>query len=66
VTHRPDCWCCSRIIKNGTRRRTPAVARWTFWHGDTEPLCKACLDHWFDNADDDPSLEPAAWHWLTA
>lgn len=29
------------------------------WH-----FCQGCLDRWFDNADDNPSLEPAAWGWL--
>lgn len=27
-------------------------------------VCQGCLDAWFDNADDDPFLEPVAWGWL--
>jgi hypothetical protein len=55
------CWACSRL----DRGRRPAVAIWS--HGLTpyfDPLCQGCLDMWFDNADDDPDMEP--WHvrWL--
>lgn len=42
----------------------PAVARWDLQHGGSVRLCRACLDAWFDNADDDETLEPAAWSWL--
>lgn len=47
-----------------------AVALW--WVAPSPPrphgchvfLCKSCLDHWLDNADDDPNLEPSALEWL--
>jgi hypothetical protein len=42
----------------------PAVAWWRGRNGHTVWLCQGCLDHWFDNADDDPALEPAAWGWF--
>lgn len=42
----------------------PAVARWTCGNGNVVHLCQKCLDHWFDNSDDDPDLEPATWRWL--
>ncbi|GGW98607.1 hypothetical protein GCM10010321_11220 [Streptomyces chartreusis] len=42
----------------------PAVARWKCQNGNVVHLCQACLDAWFDNADDDELLEPAAWSWL--
>ncbi|MEU4133630.1 hypothetical protein [Streptomyces wuyuanensis] len=66
MTYLPDCWTCSRIIDNGVRRHAVAVASWQHWHGGSTPLCQSCLNAWFDNADDDESLEPKAWHWLTA
>ena len=43
----------------------PVVARWTVRNGYTFRLCRKCLNAWFDNADDDPDLEPAEWRWLT-
>lgn len=58
------CGCCASIIDNGRRRSARAVARWATGNGNVVYLCKTCLDHWFDNADDDDSLEPAAWSWL--
>lgn len=42
----------------------PAVARWVCLNGNVVYLCQPCLDAWFDNADEDPSLEPAEWNWL--
>lgn len=42
----------------------PVVARWKTQTGYWFPLCQGCLDAWFDNADDDPDLEPVAWRWL--
>lgn len=42
----------------------PAVARWELQNGGCVRLCQVCLDAWFDNADDDEMLEPAAWSWL--
>lgn len=56
------CWCCRGIVG---RRDTQAVAIWT--HGlsrNSTPVCQSCLDFWFDNADDDPDLEPREVHWL--
>lgn len=46
--------------------RVPAVAWWicNSTSRNRVRLCQACLDIWFDNADDDPTLEPAAWGWL--
>jgi hypothetical protein len=43
----------------------PAVA-WLIhatWRGRMH-FCQGCLDRWFDDADDNPRLEPAAWGWL--
>jgi len=40
------------------------TAWWTSGNGAYTRLCKKCLDLWFDNADDDDSLEPTAWGWL--
>lgn len=42
----------------------PIVARWRTRTGYSFPLCQACLDTWFDSADDDESLEPASWSWI--
>ena len=42
----------------------PVVARWKTRTGYWFPLCKACLDGWFDNADDDDDLEAVAWAWI--
>ena len=42
----------------------PAVVRWECQNGNVVHLCQECLDAWFDNADDDELLEPAAWSWL--
>lgn len=63
------CTCCSHIWRdrgNGHSEpgREPAVARWEHDNGNVSRLCQSCLDSWFDNADDDPDLEPAAWAWL--
>lgn len=41
-----------------------AVAFWNCVNGNRVILCQGCLDAWFDNADDDPFLEPASWGWL--
>jgi len=43
----------------------PVVACWKTQTGYWFRLCQPCLDAWFDNADDDPDLEPAAWEWMT-
>lgn len=32
--------------------------------GGCVELCRACLDSWFDTADDAPELEPLGWGWL--
>ena len=53
--------CIGRLASCG-----PAVARWKVQNGYWFPLCQKCLDAWFDNADDDPDLEPAAWTWIGA
>jgi hypothetical protein len=42
----------------------PAIAWWKTGNDCFTRLCWACLDCWFDNADDDPDLEPTAWGWL--
>ena len=64
-----QCTCCSRIWRdrgNGRSEpdRRPAVARWRHGNGYVSLLCQACLNSWFDNADDDDSLEPDSWSWL--
>ena len=53
--------CTGRLASCG-----PAVARWTCRNGNVVRLCRTCLDVWFDNADDDDDLEPAAWRWIGA
>ena len=53
--------CAGRLASCG-----PAVARWTCTNGNVVLLCQPCLNGWFDNADDDPELEPAAWTWIGA
>lgn len=63
------CDCCSHIWRdrgNGRNEpgRNPAIARWNHHNGNVSRLCQACLDSWFDIADDDPDLEPASWAWL--
>lgn len=35
-------------------------------NGTTWRLCRSCLDHWLDNADDDPEMEPAELTFHTA
>lgn len=61
----PTCECCSRIWDNGQPPPIrPAAARWNHRNGNTSLLCQPCLNCWFDNADDDPSLEPMSWQWL--
>lgn len=68
--HRPmppphgTCECCASITRNGERGKAPAVACWNHWHGNSTLLCFNCLNAWFDNADEDESLEPTSWHWL--
>ncbi len=47
-----------------TWRDGDAVARWECRNGNVVVLCQRCLDAWFDGADDDELLEPAAWFWL--
>lgn len=59
------CDCCSHIWRDGIRAEKPPVARWECQNtGNLVYLCLDCLNGWFDNADDDPDLEPAAWSWL--
>jgi hypothetical protein len=41
----------------------PAAVAWICITSQVR-VCQACLDAWFDSADDDPDLEPAAWGWL--
>lgn len=60
----PRCTCCASMLDNGRPRSSRAIARWATQNGNVSYLCKACLDCWFDNADDDPDLEPASWSWL--
>lgn len=58
------CDCCSHIWRDGRRDERPPVARWICRNGNIVRLCQPCLDWWFDNADDDPDLEPLAWTWI--
>lgn len=59
----PRCTCCASMFDSGGGRFSRAVARWVT-NGGVSFLCKECLDCWFDNADDDDSLEPDSWSWL--
>jgi hypothetical protein len=52
--------CFGRLASCGPA----AVAFWNCVNGNRLVLCQTCLDAWFDNADDDPFLEPAGWGWL--
>ncbi|MFF7947011.1 hypothetical protein [Streptomyces griseorubiginosus] len=47
-----------------SRCTNPAIAWWKSGNGAYTSLCQACLDYWFDNADDDDSFEPVAWGWF--
>ena len=49
---------------NLSRCTNPAVAWWKSVNGAYASLCQACLDWWFDFADDDEALEPVAWGWF--
>jgi len=50
------CWSCAHIYPYPN---PPAFAIWIYSQTNFEAaLCKKCLDHWLDNADDDESLEP--------
>jgi hypothetical protein len=60
----PRCTCCASMLDDGRPRSSRAVARWAHGNGNVSYLCRNCLDCWFDNADDDPDLEPASWAWL--
>lgn len=64
-----DCVECfySSFNKGGRHKIVKAVALWTSRRNhESVPLCKVCLDHWLDNADDDESLEPFALRFLDA
>lgn len=51
------CVCALRLPPAPAR---PVVARWTCSpSGNVIYLCESCLNHWLDNADDDPAFEPA-------
>jgi hypothetical protein len=54
------CSCCAR---NSARPWTAAVAVWMHLNF-TASVCESCLNHWLDNADDDPELEPLGIKWL--
>lgn len=60
------CDCCTPILggRPSQPRQTPAIAWWRTRNGATARLCQPCLNSWFDNADDDPDLEPAVWCWI--
>lgn len=65
------CRSCFNVWHNGRRSEpVPAVAIWTYrvneFTGEVviTGLCQTSLDHWFDNADDDPDLEPVRVEWL--
>lgn len=55
------------ITYNGQRQDCPSVpvARITHHHGGTTTLCQRHLDGWLNNADVDPSIEPAGLCLLT-
>lgn len=64
------CTSCARIWETPAdggpprRRDRLAIARWTHRPGVVDYVCQSTLDYWFDNADDDPELEPTAVEWL--
>jgi hypothetical protein len=55
------CECCARIVG---RTPGPAVARWEGRNGSVTHLCRPCLDHWRQGAQEDGDLAPASWQWL--
>ena len=66
-----NCTSCLRIWDTppgggpAQRRVRPAIARWT--HPNTRAVdyvCQSTLDYWFDNADEDPFMEPTDVRWL--
>lgn len=54
-----DCWSCSHNVP----KPDPLPQAFAVWFYDQTNfkclLCKKCLDHWLDNADCDPYLEPS-------
>ena len=61
------CQLYDGITINGSRPDCePAVARIVHHHGGTTALCQQHLDGWFDTADNDESIEPKQWEWITA
>ena len=65
MTSRCQAW--DGFTVNGTRPVCgPAVAQITHHHRGTTRLCEPCLESWFDTADEDETLEPAAWTRLPA
>ncbi|MEU6552074.1 hypothetical protein ABZ915_17585 [Streptomyces sp. NPDC046915] len=62
-----NCQLYDGISINGTRPECPpAVARLTHHHGGTTALCQHHFDDWLDTADNDESIEPKNWEWITA
>lgn len=54
----PECGTHRSHFVNG-RPKYDSHPAFALWVGDSRTyLCKEALDHWLDNADDDPSLEP--------
>jgi hypothetical protein len=56
---------CGTHARRVPPQHHPAVAL-VYSHGGrySHPLCESTLNHWLDNADDDPDLEPADIVWL--
>lgn len=68
----PACDPCLHLFVTppGLRSATPcistAVALWITEAGNAVPLCESCLNHWCDNADDEPDLEAAELLWFAS
>lgn len=56
---------CGTHLRRLPPESHPAVA-FVYSHDGrySHPVCESTLNHWLDNADEDPSLEPSAIYWL--
>jgi len=61
-----NCQLFEGISVDGARPEcSQAVARLVHHHGGTTALCQLHFDDWLDTADDDESIEPKSWDWIT-
>lgn len=55
---------CSCCMNTGTRPPNKAAAVYQVEPAPAVPLCRSCLNHWLDNADDNPGMEPTDLQWI--